>query len=313
MSDFDKEAEREASGEVRTRQERTGGDPADERPPAQGATMTNSHCGTCGDPLFQQNGTTFCPSCHGTPMPSREPTSRPSRPRRYRPTTVRPLAKTGQPRQPMPDPRPGTPRRRRRSMTRRRNPVDEILRPTDRIRPVARTRPVDRTDLEPSRATVPIHRLGRADRRRRDRRTIRDGSQRTRPPTPHHHGTSRVGRLPRRRPVAVPLSPQSTAISIPLVTRSSAHSKFADEAAATDDPRYARECLEATGGKRDAERAPLTPRRFRELSREPRLYVLARHHTLVFLAEQPVPIGRDDVVSEIRSRRGRYRSGPASL
>ena len=33
----------------------------------KGATMTNAHCGTCGDPLFQQNGTTFCPSCHGGP------------------------------------------------------------------------------------------------------------------------------------------------------------------------------------------------------------------------------------------------------
>lgn len=33
----------------------------------KGATMTNSHCGTCGDPLFRQNGTTFCPTCHGGP------------------------------------------------------------------------------------------------------------------------------------------------------------------------------------------------------------------------------------------------------
>ncbi|WP_290818465.1 Sjogren's syndrome/scleroderma autoantigen 1 family protein [Halovivax sp.] len=33
----------------------------------KGATMTNTHCGTCGDPFFQQDGTTFCPSCHGGP------------------------------------------------------------------------------------------------------------------------------------------------------------------------------------------------------------------------------------------------------
>ena len=33
----------------------------------KGATMTNRHCGTCADPLFQQNGTTFCPTCHGGP------------------------------------------------------------------------------------------------------------------------------------------------------------------------------------------------------------------------------------------------------
>ncbi|WP_254864483.1 Sjogren's syndrome/scleroderma autoantigen 1 family protein [Halovivax gelatinilyticus] len=33
----------------------------------KGATMTNAHCGTCGDPLFRQNGTNFCPTCHGGP------------------------------------------------------------------------------------------------------------------------------------------------------------------------------------------------------------------------------------------------------
>ncbi|WP_459806757.1 Sjogren's syndrome/scleroderma autoantigen 1 family protein [Halopiger thermotolerans] len=68
MSDFDKEAERE---KLREKYER---DKA-EREATQrmsdlllkGATMTNMHCGTCGDPLFQQDGTTFCPSCHGNP------------------------------------------------------------------------------------------------------------------------------------------------------------------------------------------------------------------------------------------------------
>lgn len=68
MSDFDKEAERE---KLREKYERD----AKEREATQrmsdlllkGATMTNAHCGTCGDPLFQQNGTTFCPSCHGNP------------------------------------------------------------------------------------------------------------------------------------------------------------------------------------------------------------------------------------------------------
>ncbi|MFC4540881.1 Sjogren's syndrome/scleroderma autoantigen 1 family protein [Halosolutus amylolyticus] len=68
MSDFDKEAERE---KLREKYER---DKA-EREATQrmsdlllkGATMTNTHCGTCGDPLFQQDGTTFCPSCHGNP------------------------------------------------------------------------------------------------------------------------------------------------------------------------------------------------------------------------------------------------------
>jgi UPF0148 protein len=29
----------------------------------QGATMTNKHCDSCGDPLFRDNGQTFCPTC----------------------------------------------------------------------------------------------------------------------------------------------------------------------------------------------------------------------------------------------------------
>ncbi|AFO55668.1 Sjogren's syndrome/scleroderma autoantigen 1 family protein [Natrinema sp. J7-2] len=68
MSDFDKEAERE---KLREKYEQD----KEERKATQrmsdlllkGATMTNAHCGTCGDPLFQDDGTTFCPSCHGTP------------------------------------------------------------------------------------------------------------------------------------------------------------------------------------------------------------------------------------------------------
>lgn len=69
MSDFDKEAERE---KLRKKYER---DKAD-REAAQrmsdlllkGATMTNTHCGVCGDPLFSQDGVEFCPSCHGSPQ-----------------------------------------------------------------------------------------------------------------------------------------------------------------------------------------------------------------------------------------------------
>ncbi|WP_049889333.1 Sjogren's syndrome/scleroderma autoantigen 1 family protein [Natronolimnohabitans innermongolicus] len=68
MSDFDKEAEREKLREKyeRDKQERQ----ATQRMSdllLKGATMTNAHCGTCGDPLFQLDGTTFCPSCHGNP------------------------------------------------------------------------------------------------------------------------------------------------------------------------------------------------------------------------------------------------------
>ncbi|MFC5133214.1 MULTISPECIES: Sjogren's syndrome/scleroderma autoantigen 1 family protein [Haloferacaceae] len=32
----------------------------------QGATMTNRHCETCGDPIFRHDGREFCPTCHAT-------------------------------------------------------------------------------------------------------------------------------------------------------------------------------------------------------------------------------------------------------
>ncbi|MCU4752600.1 hypothetical protein OB919_11455 [Halobacteria archaeon AArc-curdl1] len=68
MSDFDKEAERE---KLRKKYEKDKQDrEATQRMSdllLKGATMTNSHCNTCGDPLFRQGGTTFCPSCHGGP------------------------------------------------------------------------------------------------------------------------------------------------------------------------------------------------------------------------------------------------------
>ena len=32
----------------------------------QGATMTNRHCETCGDPIFRNDGQEFCPTCHAT-------------------------------------------------------------------------------------------------------------------------------------------------------------------------------------------------------------------------------------------------------
>ena len=65
---FDKEAVREELREKYERDKRER--EATERMSdllLKGATMTNSHCGACGDPFFRQNGTTFCPSCHGGP------------------------------------------------------------------------------------------------------------------------------------------------------------------------------------------------------------------------------------------------------
>jgi uncharacterized Zn finger protein (UPF0148 family) len=64
MSDFDKEAEREKLRkqfeEDEAKREST------ERMSElllQGATMTNRHCDTCGDPIFRYDGREFCPTC----------------------------------------------------------------------------------------------------------------------------------------------------------------------------------------------------------------------------------------------------------
>jgi uncharacterized Zn finger protein (UPF0148 family) len=68
MSDeFDKEAEREKLREKFAEDER-------KREHTQrmselllqGATMTNRHCDTCGDPIFRHDGREFCPTCHAT-------------------------------------------------------------------------------------------------------------------------------------------------------------------------------------------------------------------------------------------------------
>jgi len=65
MSDeFDREAERERLREKY-------GDDEEERAATQrmselllkGATMTNRHCGECGDPVFRHEGQEFCPTC----------------------------------------------------------------------------------------------------------------------------------------------------------------------------------------------------------------------------------------------------------
>ncbi len=63
MSEFDKEAERE-----KLRQKY--GDSDEDETTAQmselllqGATMTNRHCETCGNPLFRKDGQEFCPHC----------------------------------------------------------------------------------------------------------------------------------------------------------------------------------------------------------------------------------------------------------
>ncbi|WP_435319889.1 Sjogren's syndrome/scleroderma autoantigen 1 family protein [Haloarchaeobius sp. TZWSO28] len=64
MSEFDKEAEREKLRKKFAKEE-------EDRKTTQrmselllqGATMTNQHCDTCGDPIFRHKGQQFCPSC----------------------------------------------------------------------------------------------------------------------------------------------------------------------------------------------------------------------------------------------------------
>jgi len=64
MSDFDKEAERERLREKYEddKAEREATEQMSELL-LQGATMTNAHCSDCGDPIFRYDGQEFCPTC----------------------------------------------------------------------------------------------------------------------------------------------------------------------------------------------------------------------------------------------------------
>jgi uncharacterized Zn finger protein (UPF0148 family) len=72
MSDFDKEAEREKLREKyeRDREKRKETERMSQLL-LQGATMTNRHCDTCGDPLFRYQGNEFCATCEGRAQESR--------------------------------------------------------------------------------------------------------------------------------------------------------------------------------------------------------------------------------------------------
>jgi uncharacterized Zn finger protein (UPF0148 family) len=64
MSGFDKEAERERLREKYERdQEKRAATQRMSELLLKGATMTNSHCDTCGDPIFRHDGQAFCPTC----------------------------------------------------------------------------------------------------------------------------------------------------------------------------------------------------------------------------------------------------------
>ena len=68
MSDgFDKEAEREKLREKFARdEEKRGHTQRMSELLLQGATMTNRHCDDCGDPIFRHDGREFCPTCQAS-------------------------------------------------------------------------------------------------------------------------------------------------------------------------------------------------------------------------------------------------------
>ena len=64
MSGFDEEAERERLREKYERdQEKRASTQRMSELLLKGATMTNSHCDACGDPIFRYDGQEFCPTC----------------------------------------------------------------------------------------------------------------------------------------------------------------------------------------------------------------------------------------------------------
>ena len=75
MSDFDKEAEREKLRE-KYENDRTDRESTERMSDLllKGATMTNAHCGTCGDPIFRHEGQEFCPTCQTVLREDGEPT-----------------------------------------------------------------------------------------------------------------------------------------------------------------------------------------------------------------------------------------------
>ncbi|WIV65653.1 Sjogren's syndrome/scleroderma autoantigen 1 family protein [Natrialbaceae archaeon AArc-T1-2] len=232
MSDFDKEAEREKLREKyeRDRQDRE----ATKRMSdllLKGATMTNAHCDVCGDPLFQQNGTTFCPSCHGGPE-GVEATAADEGGTDAATTDATATAEPTPVDESSTDEAPAGADAETTATddaTADRESADDTD-SSDRDQPAARSRSeTPATDRATRPARTPASRAddGREAARRPSRE---DRPARTRPP-------SRVDG-----------SDLETARSS-LVT---ALEHFAGEAAATENPRYARECLEAAREAADA-------------------------------------------------------------
>jgi uncharacterized Zn finger protein (UPF0148 family) len=238
MSDFDKEAERE---KLREKYER---DKA-EREATQrmsdlllkGATMTNSHCGTCGDPLFQQNGTTFCPSCHGNPdaVQGTELEAQPAEDAAPQDDADATTDEESDRPQPEID---GT-----WSETDENGPETAPERPGQGQ--TADTDPAGDASARPSSPPSSSTADGEVRTQSQDdppRDPESDRAQRDR-----HHDESRRPAEPSRRPIDSRTRASSGTGDLEDARASLvvALEKFSREASETDDPRYARECLEA--------------------------------------------------------------------
>ncbi|MFU8868200.1 Sjogren's syndrome/scleroderma autoantigen 1 family protein [Natronococcus sp.] len=228
MSDFDKEAERE---KLREKYER---DKAERKATQRmsdlllkGATMTNSHCGTCGDPLFQQDGTTFCPSCHGNPdaVQGTELEAQPADG-----STVDDADEDGEQTRPQPE-IDGT------GSTDGDGPQTE----PERAGQTADADPAgdssDRPASPPSESTA-----GREVRTQSEDDTSRSGEAGRAQSDRHHADSSRRPSAGRSGRAAGSRTDDLESARASLVA---ALEKFSREAGETDDPRYARECLEA--------------------------------------------------------------------
>ncbi|ELY46349.1 Sjogren's syndrome/scleroderma autoantigen 1 family protein [Natronorubrum sulfidifaciens] len=230
MSDFDKEAEREKLREKyeRDKQERQ----ATQRMSdllLKGATMTNSHCGTCGDPLFQQDGTTFCPSCHGNPDAVRG-TDLEAQPAEE--TDDQPAATEAPARSDDREPAAESDVAEDETAASDRDGDDQPQRPTE---PTANDRRARATN-SPSNADPTSGATGR-DEDASPAEAQPQTEQTTAAPATEDM------RSARRPPAASPSAGGDLEAAHASLVQ--ALEKFAAEAAATDDPRYAKECLEA--------------------------------------------------------------------
>lgn len=194
--------------------------------------MTNSHCNTCGDPLFRQNGTTFCPSCHGGPE------------------GVDASAAVANPDDGGEGPQPAGENGR------------SAANGPDAQPPSAGPRSGEADASAPPRAETPAAETDESSATGSEMHAFDPEASPTNPdgrpaPEPAGRQSRRSGDPGRRR------SPETSDRSAPsppadgdfdgaAASLRAALERFAREAATTDDPRYARDCLEAAHEAADA-------------------------------------------------------------